>query len=52
VAFDLRSVGVQEHIPAILAALEADAEWEFADRMPSRPLAHYEQAFSHMSING
>lgn len=52
VAFDLRSVGVRQHVPAILAALEADAEWEFADRMPSRPLEHYEQAFSHMSING
>lgn len=51
VAFDLRSLGVQGHIPAILAALEADAEWEYADRMPSRALEHYEQAFRHMSIN-
>lgn len=52
VAFDLRSLGVREYIPAILAALEADAEWEFAEKMPSRPLEYYEQAFSHMSISG
>lgn len=52
VAFDLRSLGVQEYIPAILAALEADADWEFAERMPSRSLEFYEQAFSHMGING
>jgi hypothetical protein len=52
VAFDLRSLGVQEYVPAILAALEADAEWEFAEQMPSRPLKYYEQAFSHMSIGG
>lgn len=52
VAFDLRSVGVQEYIQAILAALEADAEWEYADQMPSRSLEHYEAAFRHMSING
>lgn len=52
VAFDLRSVGVREYIQAILAALEADAEWEYADQMPSRSLKHYEAAFRHMSING
>lgn len=51
VAFDLRSLGVAQYIPAILAALEADGEWERADRMPSRALEHYEEAFRHMSVS-
>ena len=51
VAFDLRSLEVAQHIPAILAALEADGDWEHADRMPSRALEHYEAAFRHMSVS-
>lgn len=52
VAFDLRSVGVQTYIVAILGALEAGADWEYADRMPGRDLRHYETAFRHMGIVG
>jgi hypothetical protein len=50
VAFDLRTLHDPRSMVAILAALEADGEWEDTDKMPSRPLEHYEQAFSHMGI--
>jgi hypothetical protein len=52
VAFDLRSVEVQEYIQAILAALDASGRWDYAERMPSRELEHYEVAFSLMTLGG
>jgi len=51
IAFDLRTLEGTRYIPAILAALEADDGWEPADSMPSRPLEHYESAFSHMGVS-
>jgi len=51
IAFDLRTLGGTRYIPAILAALEPDGDWEQTDAMPSRPLEHYESAFSHMGVN-
>lgn len=50
-AFDLRTLEVARYMPAILAALEADGEWEPADKMPSRALEHYESAFRHMGFS-
>jgi len=50
VAFDLRTLQDPRSMIAILAALEADGDWEDTDKMPTRPLEHYEQAFSHMGI--
>jgi len=52
VAFDLRTLEDPRYMWAILAAIEADGEWEHTDKMPSRPLEHYEAAFSHMGISG
>lgn len=51
VAFDLRTLEDPRSMWAILAAVEADGEWELTDKMPSRPLEHYESAFSHMGIS-
>lgn len=50
VAFDLRTVEVHLYIPVILSALEAEGEWEPADRMPSRPLEYYETAYRHLGL--
>ena len=50
VAFDLRTLEDPRSMWAILAALEADGEWVPTDKMPSRPLEHYESAFSHMGV--
>jgi hypothetical protein len=50
VAFDLRTLHDPRSMVAILAALEADGEWEDADKMPNRPLEYYEQAFSHVGV--
>ena len=50
VAFDLRTLDNRRSIPAILAALEANGEWEHADEMPSRPLQSYESAYSNTCI--
>lgn len=52
IAFDLRTLEDPRSMWAILAAVEADGEWELTDKMPSRPLEHYESAFSHMGISG
>jgi hypothetical protein len=51
-AIDLRSVGVQTYIAAILRALETEGEWEQVDHMPSRPLEYYEAAWAHLSMDG
>jgi hypothetical protein len=50
VAFDLRILEDPRSMWAILAALEADGEWEPADKMPSRPLEHHECAYCHMGL--
>lgn len=50
VAFDLRTLDHPRYLSAILAALEADGEWEPAETMPSRQLEHYESAFCHLGI--
>lgn len=50
VAFDLRTLEVARYIPAILAALEAEGDWEHTDKMPTRPLEHYEEAFCHLGV--
>jgi hypothetical protein len=50
VAFDLRSLEDPRYMWVILGALEADGEWEPAEKMPSRPLAPYESAFCHMGV--
>lgn len=48
IAFDLRTLQVVEHIPAILAALAPDAEgWEEVGRMPKRVLLDTEWAFQY-----
>lgn len=52
VAFDLRTLEVHQYIPAILGALETEGNWERADKMPSRALEWYEEAFTHLGING
>jgi hypothetical protein len=51
VAFDLRTLEDNRTMVAILAALEADGEWEPTAKMPARPLEHYEAAYSHMGIS-
>ncbi|HMI81282.1 MAG TPA: hypothetical protein VK480_05795 [Solirubrobacterales bacterium] len=51
VAFDLRTLENPRYMWAILAALEADGEWEPAERMPSRSLEPHESAFRHMGLN-
>lgn len=51
VAFDLRSVEVQEYIQAILAALDAGGRWEYAERMPSRELEPHEVAYALMTLD-
>jgi len=50
VAFDLRTLEVHLYIPVILGALEAEGEWEQADRMSSRPLQYYETAYRHLGL--
>jgi hypothetical protein len=50
VAFDLRSLEDPRYMWGILGALEADGEWEAAEKMPSRSLEHYESAYCHMGI--
>jgi hypothetical protein len=48
IAFDLRTLQVVEHMPAILAALAPDPEgWEVVGRMPKRALRDTEQAFQY-----
>lgn len=48
VAFDLRTLQNPRTMNAILAAIEAEGEWEDTDRMATRSfLEHYERAFSH-----
>lgn len=50
VAFDLRTLEDPRSMWAILAALEADGEWEPTDKMPSRTLEHHESAYCHMGL--